>query len=416
MDQNKLLSIDTIKILLFFALASILLMPINNSLILLLVFVNLFTVILSFFMYNEKINRMMFSKTAITFFLTYFCYAMITVLWAFNKTLFTRQIAYILIHEIVFWVTYYYISKGKKILDVFIKFLVLVGISYVMVSTWEMLNFTHLPTSKHAGTKFPVPTGFFFGENNQALSISLMLPFISYLYVITKKVIPKLMLLALILALFGITVVAGARLSLIALIPLLLYILFFKTPKKQLICEIALFLSIAFYYIRRFPDQYMLFKEFLALQFTSITSEASSIVLKSTQIRKNMIMKGVELFDSSNFKGVGAGNFEHYAGNGVYFQLGWIENPHSYFFELLANYGFIIPVAFLIFWLALTYNSYRIARNTSGNTRELAYFCTAFLIIFVPVSFLPSSMFDMYLVWMLFGLVMGFQYLHREYI
>jgi teichuronic acid biosynthesis protein TuaE len=105
--------------------------------------------------------------------------------------------------------------------------------------------------------------------------------------------------------------------------------------------------------------------------------------------------------------GVGVGNAEqHMAKYGE--DLGGIVNLHNWWLEVLVNYGLIIFLAYLHFYLSLVKDLLKVIRN-SGILRlkMMAEVLTVSLASFSIACIGPSSLLPQRYMWFLFALVLA---------
>jgi O-antigen ligase len=160
--------------------------------------------------------------------------------------------------------------------------------------------------------------------------------------------------------------------------------------------------------MHKYPKQYVIGQEYVRDQITSISKETKTYKIGSTRIRINMGKRAVKYFFDSKMMGVGAGNFDEKSQKGYFGDIDWIQNPHSYIFELLSNYGIIVIIPFGIFIVTLGLRLLKIVSKTTGRLRTLALFNFISIIVFLIVSNLPSSMFNIYVIWIHLGYLASF--------
>ena len=130
-----------------------------------------------------------------------------------------------------------------------------------------------------------------------------------------------------------------------------------------------------------------LFKSFVAYRERSI--------VKSVDLRKNLILNGLYLTKSSNYLGVGPGQFQWYhSQNLVPYPTNKITNPHESNTEIASQYGVII---FLLFVSFMLYKIFSTLKSTLEIKKKATYLaiCTSYLI----VSDMPSSWLVLNIAW-----------------
>jgi hypothetical protein len=81
---------------------------------------------------------------------------------------------------------------------------------------------------------------------------------------------------------------------------------------------------------------------------------------------------------------------------------------------LLANYGILVALAFILLLVGLFKNIYLIYKRESGNLKLLAQMNLLQIPIFFIVGFIPSSFFPIFQVWIFIGYLSAFIYINRE--
>lgn len=114
----------------------------------------------------------------------------------------------------------------------------------------------------------------------------------------------------------------------------------------------------------------------------------------STDVRINLIKNGWAFFLQSNGIGIGAGQFEEYllAGKGLY-PTHHIINSHNWIIQILAQYGLLIALPLLIWYVMLLKKQVKLLYNASKRDEMYYFLAVAFLLllIYVPLSSMPSN-------------------------
>lgn len=144
---------------------------------------------------------------------------------------------------------------------------------------------------------------------------------------------------------------------------------------------------------------------------TSIYKNRAKIVTnetKSDNVRKGLILNGIDFFAQTKGLGIGAGNFESYTkdGKGKY-PTDEIINSHNWPIQLLAQYGiFILPV--LLIWLVYVLLIFikRIKESEPESTmRKLAIPGLILILFYLPISVMPSNFLPNPFNWLMLALI-----------
>ena len=124
----------------------------------------------------------------------------------------------------------------------------------------------------------------------------------------------------------------------------------------------------------------------------------------SYNIRKNLILSGLDFASSSYFLGVGAGSFEVKVRKeeNKYPTYG-ISNPHNYFIEVFSQYGILITLFIIILFLFMLIKVLPFILNYKYNDEPL--FILLLILCFGLTSNSNSSFLPLPLNWFMFSLI-----------
>src|SRR5699024_3830715 len=97
----------------------------------------------------------------------------------------------------------------------------------------------------------------------------------------------------------------------------------------------------------------------------------------------------VSIFKKYPILGVGPGNSDYYMpikGDKI----------HNFWLEILVNYGIVVFSGLLMFFL---YSIYSLLRKKSEKLNKVVYPLLLSIIIFIPTSMTPSSIFKFQILW-----------------
>ncbi len=408
----KLVNVNFIVKLIFIIFVLGIFMPLSGLLNFFLIGISLACMVFYVSKNQIDISFLGYPKSTTLFFLTYLIYPWITFFWVENYRYFYSQVRFIILHWLVFSISYFFLVKVFTNHEKFLKIIIAIGVVYIAVSFWELLTGNHLSLSRYYGIPIPIPTGFYYNENNQTILTSMMLPIAGYFILSSKKYYQEVFYTLVIILFIAISALAGARISMMISVPFFIYILIRKRSIRVTGLLLLLFILLINYASIYKNKEYTLAKEYLKHQYKSFGAEVNNYRIGSTKIRINMIKKAISYFDESKYLGVGAGNYDYHAKQGWYAEIGWIENTHAYIFELLANYGIFVIMAFLFFVIGLSYKLIKIYKTAIGKAKILAEMNLFQIPIFLMIGFIPSSIFPIIQIWVIMGYLASYIYLN----
>lgn len=410
---EKVSNLDSYFKLSFVILLMTLFMPLHGLTYFAMIAVCLGIIIIHSSMNQVDVSFLGYSKSALMFFVIYLIYPFLTSFWVESYGYFWEQIRFIILHFLIYFISYFFLVKIFPNHKLFLKIIIGIGVIYILVSLWEIATGNHLHLSRYHNSPIPIPTGFYYNENNQTIITCMILPYASYFFLTSKRLYQQIFYISVMIMLVIVVTAAGARISMMVSFPFLLFVLLKKRSVKLIwLIIIALILSYSYISIYR-SKELKLATLYVKHQFESIDQEVNDYSIGSTKIRINMIKNTIHFFEQSNFMGVGAGNYDYHAKQGEFAEIDWIENAHSYFFEILANYGLLVSIPFILLLLGLFKNIFLIYRRESGNLKLLALMNMVQIPVFFIVSFIPSSFFQIFQAWVFIGYLSAFIYANR---
>ncbi|MDA8353265.1 MAG: O-antigen ligase family protein [Firmicutes bacterium] len=324
-------------------------------------------------------------------------------------------------------------NAGKIICSVRVLF----GVYFTMVvfGLIESLTFWHLPASRYFGTDSPNPTSFFTNQNDFATAITLGLPFlVTAMYMLpirrrTKGLLYVTGIIALcVLFITGSRSNSGFALPLagIAWLVLIKFTLNGRQLRRHLLKGIGLLVLAALLV--------NLLNHTLLSQHTRDRLGATMGVIQdlrgdwsiqkdgtqpqeepasgdqSINMRKALIMNGLQFLHQSNYFGVGAGNIEHHMVGAP--GTGGKVNIHNWWVEILVNYGVAIFLLYMALYGWLLYRLWRLARIENADTLSptVRWGAAASLIALVGYFFggmSPSTAIHFTPMWIVYGLALA---------
>ncbi len=250
-------------------------------------------------------------------------------------------------------------------LNGFFYFWLAVLVTINIIGLWEILTGQHLPISKSNEVYFDhdLPTCVFRNPNDFAtvltLSVPFMITFISY----NRKPILGLLGAAVLLSSLNLIIATESRANFIAvIIGTAFWFTFLLPARKKLATVLAAVLAVAILSV--FPAVQLRSSLMeVGEELTTINVERLETSGTSLNVRKSLAKNALLLAADSFGVGVGAGNVEHrMSRDSVEFTYG-ITNVHNWWIEILANYGLVVFVGYVVFCVSLLAGLIKAHRN-----------------------------------------------------
>jgi len=340
-------------------------------------------------------GEIIFHQRQIKWYLIFLCfwlgYAVLSLAWAISKEAAVKNIIFLFMgFSVIFLSTYYF--RAKKDLQILYNIWLYVFGFLIIIGFWEYLTGYHLPVSGFFGetrTRFMfMPTGVFRNSNDYAAFLALSIPFGIGIIRYGRKKYLRLYGLCGALGAFYLIVATGSRANVIAVLFELFFIFMFLLNlrrKLKLVITVAICIVLLFMFL---PGPLQGF-------FSQITGELNSVVSQTKQmtgsvgVRMNLVRNGLLFLYSTVGFGVGAGNSEYYMANFAHYNTAGILNPHNWWLEILINYGIFIFIGYVIFYIEIIRNLWKIYRRKQ--TREEKMICEALLVSLVGFFFSSIS-------------------------
>lgn len=353
----------------------------------------------------------------LVFLALWFIWALGSLIWAENKYDAMRHIFYLFTGLGLSFFTVYYTRDKSYFRSLF--YTVFASVAVVMlVGLWETLTGNHLPISLLYGETRTwlnyKATSFFHNPNDFATMLALYLPIVYGIMRIGPNIPIKLGASVSILVGLYLLLVTMSRANMIALCFACLGMLF-------------LFLSSAIYrsrfngYIWMAGTALISLVIIFGLVLGGVLPDYQFLELKPLQglykfgvIEANSVVSRVDLLRAGAIisqehflLGVGAGNAEHHMLQ--YTDQTWgLINMHNWWAEVLINYGIIIFLLYLVFFISIILALYRNAITSPD--RDVRHMSSA---IFMSMCAFPvavtssSTMAGMNYMWLLFALALA---------
>jgi teichuronic acid biosynthesis protein TuaE len=354
-------------------------------------------------------------KNYLFFLLFWFIYAIFSLGWAKIKIAAVREIGFLIFAlSIVFLVVYFFRELNNY--NWFYKIWILVLVFMIILGFWEVITGNHLATSKlkNAPLRFKhIPTGVYANQNDFATYLTLSIPFLLSL-IKYKKNHKKIIGYVLLFSSLYLIILTGSRANIIALIIGIIFWFLFnldiKNKVKYIFFTFIIFILIFVFYPKQIVDllneiEYQISSVFI--NYSKIKTEGK---LGSIGIRINLIKNSLKFVIESFGFGVGAGNAEYYMKTKAVYDTRHILNVHNWWFEILTNYGIFIFIGYILFYLGVIKELFKISKISKKDSYGFMISETLLtsMMIFLIASISSSSILAFKPQWLLFAFSIGF--------
>jgi len=388
-------------------LASVMLLlclfPLNPELTNLSVLIIPLLIMLIAFLMNKKLVVDKPTMGVYLFLLLWLTYSLTSCMWARDLTLAINFTQRIIVYLLLFSVLTQ-LFRNKELLDQIPLFFQIVIYSYCLIYVWEMITWKHLPSSRLYGVSLPVPTGPYYNENNSAVFLMLLSPLLSVRTVLTSSKTGKIVAITMFFFIMVGAFLQSSRLALAFMI-LIGGFYYFKAGYFVKLASFLLLILPMIVFIYGYPAVFKTTSTLALREIKSTLNENKSYLQTSTKIRTALNEHGLKFALQSGFFGIGAGNFETYMSKLRYYDSGRIVNPHNWWIELLADFGFGIFFTFCAIYLIWVIKLIKRSKLAQGTNTTLYQAALISLLLFIPLSIIPSSIKDFYGLWIYFAFI-----------
>ena len=329
--------------------------------------------------------------------------AIVSILWAPDKTLALEYVRYILILFVLSYLIDLFIDNDN--ISFFISMMVVILFFLNLIGIWETVTNNHIVSNYLVGgsryrVMAYVPGGFFYNPNDLATYIMQIIPF-SFVSVIYGKKIIKILAMTNIFLSVYVIFKASARTQII-LLGILLIVFFILAAKSRKIILVIVFCMIGLTIVYKlFPSMFEIVQEGLKdVSIEEIEMSAADGGSLGTRIR--LFQNAIEMAISTFGFGVGAGCHRVLMSKYslMYHNVGRITVMHNLVGELLADYGIFICVYFIYTLGKLCYKLLLISKNNiRDDIKLLAALFVVNVCMFVICTICSSSIIQLPSLW-----------------
>jgi len=338
-------------------------------------------------------------------------YALLSLGWAASKTDAIRDVIFLFMSFSVIFFFSYYFRDRRDLERLYWLWSGIFGL-LLLLGFWEHLTGQHLPVSGYYGeTRSDLmfrPTGVFHNPNDYATFLALSIPFGLGLVRYGKGKLLRLLGLGACAAAFYLIVITGSRANMLAVLLELVFLLFLVTNVRQKIKFVVAATILAALLLFLVPGPVQRFFSGVTAQLGSLVTQAE-VETGSVAVRVNLAQNGLHFLYSTAGFGVGAGNAEYWMANFAQYDTAGILNPHNWWLEILTDYGIFVFAGYIMFYLGIVCNLWKIRRNTKGRSdRMVAEALLVSLVGFFFASISSSSIMALTPQWLLFAFGLAF--------
>lgn len=342
----------------------------------------------------------------ILFLVFWLMYATFSIAWAKDIGGAVRDIFYLFnAFSIVFFSVLF--LRRKKGFDKILRLIIGVFIVFSIIGIWEVITGNHLANSNYYGTGRSLPSVVFANTNNFSSFLTLVFPFLLALFRYKKNKLHKILSIVGMAAVIFLLIASGSRGNLLAVGVQILFLFLFLMNIKNKFKFILLGVIILPIILINFSENVTQ----IIQMFNSILNSISS-GRGSGFIRLNLILNGLYFLYNSFGFGVGAGNIEFYMRNNAIFETFGIENMHNWWFEIITNYGIIIFMLYLMFFIRIFFKIYMIRKTENNKIFSEAILLSLVGFIFASIS--PSTFIAFRPQWIIIGIAIAYINSHKK--
>lgn len=349
-------------------------------------------------------------------------WAVISLLWAMDRGQGLKDLFNLFIGLSLVGMAPLFLNDEERIAKAARIWLITFGI-FLAIAVVENLTTLHLPISRfshgiqvHLGYR---PTTVFMNENNYAVFIALSVPFLlaRWRYFNARKA--RILTGAALFMGMYMMFVTGSRINLMVLITTMFVYALALTAKGKRLKTLAVLLgavvgtwlifgvtqpAVLGYVTKQLGKILSAYFELLKPFDSDFLGSSNSIA-----VRINMIRNGITFLLRTWGMGVGVGNFEAWIiSRSVYDTMEFL-NPHNWWIELVSEYGVLVTLGYIAFFLSLLRSAWLGWKKAQGQGKWLPEALSLALIIFPLAAVSPNSLVDYNPHWILLALALAWR-------
>lgn len=345
------------------------------------------------------------------FLMLWLLYAVVSLAWAGSKGDAIREIIFLFMAvSISFFVVYYF--RSLKDLKRFYDLWLLILLPLLGLGFWNHLTGNQLSVSSLVDVLGPgrfAPTAVFYNQNHYATHLVLSIPFVLAFIRYNNNYIKRLLGIVLLVAALYLLVVTFSRANYLAVIMGATFCFFFLLRFKGKMKALAVTSLVVVLLFAAFPGQVHDTFQTITAQLATFKFEEAAFDVRINLVRNSLVF----LRDHLGF-GVGAGNVEYYMTNFQVYDTRGIIDAHNWWVEILVNYGILIFMGYVAFYLSLFARLYKAYGKLTNISERMI--CEALLVGLVSFFFAMmsnSSHMALRSQWLFLAFALGFLNYYR---
>ncbi|EMI09522.1 O-antigen ligase family protein [Anoxybacillus gonensis] len=379
-------------------------------------FLFLFIVVVGLLKGTFTLKEKVYVQPIIWFFFLWFLYALISISWSPAVDEGIKEIFYLFtgVSIVIFVVVTY--DHVRNYVEFYWIWIIMSAVLIIIGAINHFWGY-HLPISRIYTapiTQKYIPTAVFVNENDYASFLAISFFFLISSIHRSSYVPVKILGTAFAFLAAYLLFVTSSRANYLAvMIGLFFWFLLFlnKKEKVKFLFSGTIFLGfILFFLFEKIEKIFSL----LMLQISTLLTE-TKVAEASVDIRMNLIKNAMHFIANTFGFGVGAGNVEYYMKNHGIYNTFSDYNMHNWWMEIFVQYGFFIFACYVIIFLYLIVEIYKIYLRTQKSEVEKiceALFCG--LLAFPLASISPNSFMALTYNWVFIAFAVGFVNVYKK--
>lgn len=351
------------------------------------------------------------NRKYILFMAVWFVYSIATVFWCRDVSSWSHGEYFI---GIGIWTVLFFDMAGlkkKDFLDI-LKAVQFVLIVHNLLGWYEVITHNYLFATAErlaimrADRKYyPVTT--MINQNDLVLVLILGMCISIYFMLTSKKRKYKIFNSCLFLSNIALGIATDSRLGICGMLIVIVILGIFILSKRQKFVLAGVIICIVALTIVFLPQIYLeLWNEVQGIEVLNFENP----VANSDAVRLNLIRNGLIFLRETYGFGVGTSNVEYWMATMPIYYVRGFTNMHNWWVEILTNFGVIIFVLYIVFYISLYHSVWK--RFKEEKDKDVKVFCMiliAFMGAFTVASISSSSNWGKEWLWILWAFIIAFQ-------
>jgi teichuronic acid biosynthesis protein TuaE len=347
------------------------------------------------------------------FLAVWFFYATLSLLWSADKPAALVDIIFLFMAFSLIFLSVYFLSDLGGVQGFFFIWLLMFGV-LVLVGLWEIKTGQHfsisrLAQSAHLNRRF-APSAFFRNENDLATVLTLGLPFVLVSVRYYRNVLIRFVSLSFLSLGFYVLIRTYSRANYVAVLMGLFFWFLFLLERKGKVKAFLVVVLLACLFFAILPGETLNLFKLAGGQLSTLAScFLGQTYQRSLNVRLNLFKNALIFLVRSYGLGVGAGNSSFYMANYQVYDTQGLLPLHSWFLSILTDYGLLILLGYLFFYIMLFRHLFYRWKNLKNlPEKAISEGLLVGLVSFVFASMSSSSIIALKPHWLFFAFALAF--------